>query len=559
MNPDNIPIGIAFIAGLLSFISPCVLPLVPAYVGYMGGRVTNMVAAQVGTLDGRSNSAPTVGSRFNTALHGFSFVSGFTFVFVAIGLLTTAFIQQISGQSVGMVTNIIGRLGGILIIFFGIHFMGVLPLVFAWMRRKEGEDLIPITPLFMLLGIVLILWGLSGTIAIWDPLVWTGDAAWAPTLALIWLVIFLLWLFLGGAFTRPQRFWDHTLTILERWLYADTRRQMTASGRQGYGGSAIMGMIFSAGWTPCIGPVYGAVLTMAANGGDPGQAAVLLGVYSLGLGLPFLLTALLLDGAQGILRSMQRHMHKIEVISGAFLILIGIAVASGELQSLSATFASGEFAQAATNLESSVIESLTGESVASGSRTVEEDTSAGLTFIETGAIGGTDDTIVGLGSSRSSPLESIEEAAQAVDTAKVGTDIGNLAPEFETTTDRGDTISLSGLRGQVVLLNFWATWCGPCRLEMPEFQKTYESLADDGFTVVAVNNRETVEEVIGFREEYRLTFPLAMDEQGEIQDIYGVMMYPSTYVIGRDGRIIARHFGALTTAQLQELVDRAMG
>jgi thiol-disulfide isomerase/thioredoxin len=120
-------------------------------------------------------------------------------------------------------------------------------------------------------------------------------------------------------------------------------------------------------------------------------------------------------------------------------------------------------------------------------------------------------------------------------------------------------VTLLGLRGQVVLLNFWATWCGPCRLEMPEFQKTCEALAGDGFAIVAVNNRETVEDVIGFREEYDLTFPLVMDEQGEIQDRYGVMMYPSTYVISRDGLIVARHFGALTVTQLQELVDRAMG
>jgi cytochrome c-type biogenesis protein len=333
---------------------------------------------------------------------------------------------------------------------------------------------------------------------------------------------------------------------------------MTASGQQGYSGSVLMGIIFSAGWTPCIGPVYGAVLTMAANGGDPGRAGMLLGVYSFGLGVPFLLTALLLDRARDILRKMQRHMRKIELVSGAFLVLVGLAVASGELQSLSASFASGQFAQAATDLENSVIEGLIGESLDGGLKIVEGDVSTSPTFIETGTIGSPENVVEASGSLVSSPLDSIEEAAQAVRGSVEGTDIGDLAPEFETTTDNGDGLSLSGLRGQVVLLNFWATWCGPCRLEMPEFQKTYEALADDGFTVVAVNNRETVEDAIGFREEYGLTFPLAMDEQGEIQDLYGVMMYPSTYIIGRDGRIVARHFGALTAAQLQELVHRAM-
>jgi cytochrome c biogenesis protein CcdA/peroxiredoxin len=458
-----------------------------------------------------------------------------------------------------MVTDIIGRLGGVLIIFFGIHFMGILPSFFAWIRQKKGADLIAISVLFMLSGSLIILWGLSGTIAVWDSSLWAGDTTWAPALALIWLVIFLLWLFLGGALTRPEKFWNDTLKTLERWLYADTRRQIGPSRQQGYSGSAIMGMIFSAGWTPCIGPVYGAVLTMAANGGDPGRAGALLGVYSLGLGVPFLLTALLLDRVQGLLRNMQHHMRKIELVSGAFLVLIGIAVASGQLQSLSATFASDQFAQAATDLESSVIERLTGQPVDGSAQQVDKDSGAGLNFIEPGTIGSSEIAIDSPSASLTSPLESIEEAARAVDGFVVGTDVGNLAPAFETTTDTGETFALARLRGQVVLLNFWATWCGPCRLEMPEFQKTYDRLAGDGFSIVAVNNRETVEDVMGFREEYDLTFPLVMDEQGEIQDLFGVMMYPSTYIIGRDGRIVTRHFGALTAAQLRELVDRAMG
>jgi hypothetical protein len=122
-----------------------------------------------------------------------------------------------------------------------------------------------------------------------------------------------------------------------------------------------MGVVFSAGWTPCIGPVYGGILTLAWNGGDVGQAGGLLAAYSLGLGVPFLLTALALDRAQVVLRQLQRHMHKIELASGAFLIAIGVLVASGSLQSLSAQFAVGEFALAATNLENQVLTVITGQ------------------------------------------------------------------------------------------------------------------------------------------------------------------------------------------------------
>src|SRR5450432_1630664 len=99
--------SLALIAGLVSFLSPCVLPLVPAYIGYMGGRVTNTVAA--GTINGSSAAlTPSVGSRFSTMLHGLAFVGGFTFVFVALGLLGTAFVSEIGRQNINVITGIIG-------------------------------------------------------------------------------------------------------------------------------------------------------------------------------------------------------------------------------------------------------------------------------------------------------------------------------------------------------------------------------------------------------------------------------------------------------------------
>src|SRR5690349_16038288 len=115
--------SLALIAGLVSFLSPCVLPLVPAYIGYMGGRVTNTVAAQASS-GAALTTRPMLGSRFSTMLHGLAFVAGFTFVFVALGLLGTAFVSVIGRGNVNVVTGIIGRAGGLLIILFGLHFMG---------------------------------------------------------------------------------------------------------------------------------------------------------------------------------------------------------------------------------------------------------------------------------------------------------------------------------------------------------------------------------------------------------------------------------------------------
>ena len=523
----QLTVGLAFIAGLVSFISPCVLPLVPAYIGYMGGRVANTVAR---TKAADTPSGIGLQKRFNTAVHGLFFVTGFTLVFVAIGLLSTAFIQQIGGANINLITDIIGRVGGIIIVFFGLHFMGIMPAGFARLRAYEAVlDPILSSLLIALLGSGFILWGFSGTLTLWDSTLWQ-TALWIPVMTVFLLTIFWLWLVLGGAFISPGKFWIKIISDLERVLYSDTRPQINTSGKQGYLSSALMGVVFSAGWTPCIGPVYGTVLTMAANGGDIREAGILLTAYSLGLGIPFLFTALMLDSMQTLLCRLQRHMRKIQLVSGAFLILIGITVASGQLQNLSQQFA-GQFAEFSIELEQSVIGLVTGDKDAQGS---------------------TNQLI--------SPTNSIESEAILIPTStsselNVGLEVGNIAPDFNTMLDTGAEITLSSLHGQIVLINFWATWCGPCRLEMPEFQQQFQRYSDRGFTIVAVNNGETLEDVIGFRGEFGLTFPLAMDEQGEIQDLYGIFSYPSTFVVNREGVIVARHFGSLTSQQISEMIE----
>lgn len=521
----ELTLGLAFIAGLVSFISPCVLPLVPAYVGYMGGRLTNSVAAnlQLGT-SGRPKS---VGQRFGTALHGVFFVAGFTFVFVTIGLLSTAFIQQVGGSNISRVTALIGRIGGLLIVFFGLHFMGALSRLFA--RLRAAEDVLH-SPLFSL-GVALvasvgIAWGLTGTVALWASPLWQSNA-WLPASAIVLLAALWLALIVAGAFTDSAGFWTDLLARLETALYADTRRQMSATHSKGLGGSALMGVVFAAGWTPCIGPVYGAVLTLAASGGDVSRAGALLAAYSLGLGVPFLFTALLLDQAQGLLRRVQRQMRTIELASGTFLILIGVLVASGRLQNLSAQFA-GDFAELSITLEEQVVG-------LAGVDTAEVTLSDGLRPASVGAV----------------------PQSPAVDpsTRTVGLEVGNLAPALQAITDTGETIALVDLRGQVVLLNFWATWCGPCRVEMPVFQEQFAARADQGFTILAVNNAESADVVREFRTELGLTFPLALDPAGAIQAQYGVFSYPTSLLLDRNGVIIARHFGLLTAAQLDQLLN----
>jgi cytochrome c-type biogenesis protein len=334
----DVTIGLALIAGLVSFLSPCVLPLVPAYIGYMSGRVTQTVAAQsskVDTMSGGGGVAVLTRSsaviRFNTFLHGVAFVAGFTLIFVLFGLLITALTGIIS---VTVLSGVIGRIGGVVIIFFGLHFMGVLPSLFKRLRQQQSPLLFTLIVVGMAgLGAAVMLWGFTGRLDVWAETLWEREE-WAPILGISFAALLLLWLFLSEAFAHPRTFVLNLVNRLDTLFYADTRPELN-SANNGLLGSVLMGMVFSAGWTPCIGPVYGTILTVAMQTGDVSYALPLLTVYSLGLGIPFLVCALLLDGAQAGLRRLMRHMRTIKLVSGAFLVLIGVLVATGGLQDFS--------------------------------------------------------------------------------------------------------------------------------------------------------------------------------------------------------------------------------
>jgi peroxiredoxin len=112
---------------------------------------------------------------------------------------------------------------------------------------------------------------------------------------------------------------------------------------------------------------------------------------------------------------------------------------------------------------------------------------------------------------------------------------GFAAPDFTLETRNGETISLSALRGQVVLVNFWATWCPPCRAEMPAIQHVYERYQDQGFTVLAVDVGEADAQVAAFADEQGLTFPILLDRDTSVSHRYQVRAMPSTFFIDRSG------------------------
>lgn len=117
--------------------------------------------------------------------------------------------------------------------------------------------------------------------------------------------------------------------------------------------------------------------------------------------------------------------------------------------------------------------------------------------------------------------------------------VGFLAPQFSLSTLAGDTVALEDLRGQAVLVNIWASWCAPCRSEMPAMQTIYQEFADQGFTILAVNStiQDSIENAADFVQDYQLTFPILLDLDGQVTKLYQVTALPSSFFILPDGTI----------------------
>lgn len=130
---------------------------------------------------------------------------------------------------------------------------------------------------------------------------------------------------------------------------------------------------------------------------------------------------------------------------------------------------------------------------------------------------------------------------------------GSPAPDFEISYSDGRKVRLSDLRGRPVLVNFWATWCPPCRAEVPEIQKAYEKYKASGFTVVAVNVQESTSAVAKFMEEFGMTFTVAIDSSGAVGRLYRVSGIPASFFVDRSGIVREIIVGSLTAADLERM------
>lgn len=142
------------------------------------------------------------------------------------------------------------------------------------------------------------------------------------------------------------------------------------------------------------------------------------------------------------------------------------------------------------------------------------------------------------------------QPARGSGTPLAGPFVGAQAPDFTSVTVDGERISLKDFQGQIVVLNFWATWCLPCREEMPALEARYEKYKHLGFVILAIDFDEPSEVVRSFRDEFGLTFPVLLDPGAEIQKLYRVRGYPTSYFVDRDGTIQVQHIGVMIEDQL---------
>jgi cytochrome c-type biogenesis protein len=259
VNPADVTVLLALGAGLLSFLSPCVLPLVPAYIGQLTVVTVTAAAAVPG------GSRP---SRWLALRHALAYVLGFSLVFTLLGV-SAAFVGGLLLDALPALRTV----GGGLLILLGLNLAGILPIP-----------------------------ALEQT---WRPL----DA--------------------GAAASRPDVVGSTALAPVDAGAGPDLGRRLggrIVSGRGGVLASFGLGVVFAVGWTPCVGPVLGAILAVAAETGTAVQGGLLLLAYCLGLGVPFLALGVLFDRAPGIVRPLVRHGRAVSFIGGMLVVAVGIAL-----------------------------------------------------------------------------------------------------------------------------------------------------------------------------------------------------------------------------------------
>jgi cytochrome c-type biogenesis protein len=439
-----------FLQGLLSFFSPCVLPLLPLYIGYLSGGTA--VKGEDGKIHYKQSKV---------LVHTLFFVAGVSFAFFLLGLGVSAV-----GGFFHSHQAMFARVGGILVMLFGLYQLGI----FGTSSVLGREHRLP----FQL-----------------DRL------AMSPVTALL------------------------------------------------------MGFTFSFAWTPCVGPALTSVLLMAASAATRSQGFGLIGVYTLGFVLPFLFVGLFTTRLLELFKKYRGVVQYTVKIGGILMVLMGILMFTGKMNDVTG-----------------YLSRISGIQVSQTERmeegTVTEKAEADNEGEKQGTEGGSTES--GKGGPESTAAS--EEASGETAPAETAADARPVIPavDFELEDQYGNIHRLEDYRGKTIFLNFWATWCPPCKAEMPDIQKLYEKSATEGENAVIVlgvaapnmGQEGSEEEIAAFMEEKGYTYPVLMDTEGELFASYGIMSFPTTFMIDRDGNVFGYVSGMLSADMMDSIVRQTL-
>ena len=429
-----------FLQGLLSFFSPCVLPLVPLYLSYLSGGIKGEV---------EEADAGAAAAKAKLFLRVLCFTLGISGAFFILGLGASA-----AGSFFGEHRMLFARIGGVLIILFGLYQMGL----FGSSRVLGEEHRLPF---------------------------------------------------------RLEKMTMSPLTAL------------------------IMGFTFSFAWTPCVGPALTSVLLMAGSAQSSGMGFLLIGVYMLGFILPFLAAGIFTAQLLGFFRRHMKVVRYTVKAGGVLMILMGALMFTGKMNDI------------------------TGYLSAVQTETAQEDPireNAGDAAEEPSD---TDDSADGTTGSADEGTADDEDDKKEEERALTPAPLADL----ELTDQFGNVHRLEDYKGRVVFLNFWATWCGPCRNEMPDIQKLYEEYAaqgDEAEVVILgvagpeIGQERSAEDIAAFMEENGYTYPVLMDESSEMFMQYGISAFPTTFMIDKDGNVYGYVPGQMTEDIMRSIIDQTL-
>lgn len=475
VTTDNISFILVFLEGVLSFFSPCIIPLIPVYMSYLAGNTKEI-----------GGDGDFTYKRSKVFLHTLFFVIGISFSFFILGMAFTSL-----GNFFNHNKYLFTRIGGILIIVLGLFQLGIFDFSFLQKERKFRFNL--------------------------------SNKEVNPFIALV------------------------------------------------------MGFTFSFAWTPCVGPMLSSVLIMASGAKTQLTGNLLVLLYTLGFVLPFLLLGLFTTRILEFLQSHKKLIKYTIKIGGVLLIVMGIMTFTGWMNGISSYLNSyttkmyqGSVKDETLEEEELLEEEATDSPSSEGVNNNTEDSNEQGN--QNNADNATNNTTDNVADSTSGEENAGDKAVDSSSASENQEEAPELYPavDFTLTDQYGNEHKLSDYKGKVVFLNFWATWCPPCREEMPHIEELYKeyNLNEDEVVFLGIanpkseaypyNQDEKKEDIISFLDEYGYTFPTVFDETGEIFQNYYISAFPTTYMINKDGNILGYVAGAMSKDIMVNIIDQTL-